>query len=65
MKNSYTTQKKSLDVKKRLSLDQMENIVAGDKGRQCFMMGMLTLAAAAFGGAAFLGAAMYTTQNCG
>jgi len=64
MKNSYTTQKKSLTFKKRLSLDQMENIEAGSIARQCFMMGMLTFAAAALGGAAFLGAAMYTTQNC-
>ena len=65
MKKSIITQKKSLSsIEKRLSPDQMENLVAGAVARQCFLMGLLTFAAAGIGATAFLGAAMYTTQNC-
>jgi hypothetical protein len=52
-------------VKIALEKDEMEEIVGGySSNRACMLMGGLTILAFAFGGAAGIGAAMYTISEC-
>jgi hypothetical protein len=65
MKKSNSLQKNSVfRAENRLSLNQMENIVAGGPGRKCLLLGGLTFLSIALGPVAFVAAAMYTSSEC-
>ena len=66
MENLQVQRKKMslANIEGRLTLEEMENVMAGSGGRKCFLMGGLTMISGFLGPVAFMAAAIYTTAEC-